>query len=108
MKKSPKHKQVRFYLYLTKPQSDLVSRLREAGLSVSTIGRQSIRKCNSVPLVTEEEIPRSERCNLYLSSEDASLLEQVANRDGCSKAMALRRLVTTYLANNAAAIDALF
>ena len=108
MKTPSKPSQVRFFLYLTKSQSDQVLRLREAGLSISTIGRQAIRKCHDASLVVEEEIPLPERCNLYLTPEDAAILESVAARENCSKSTALRRLVSRYLYVNAAAIDSLF
>ncbi|KAA0895457.1 hypothetical protein [Oryzomonas rubra] len=108
MKKSLRHPQSRFYLYLTTAQADQVSRLQEAGLSVSTIGRQAIRKCCDIPLVAEDDTPRPERCNLYLTNDDVATLEKVATRENCSKAMALRRLASTYLFINASAIDSLF
>ncbi|NTV48114.1 MAG: hypothetical protein HGA20_00520 [Geobacteraceae bacterium] len=82
--------------------------MREAGLSISTIGRQAIRKLHGATLVADEDIPRPERANLYLTPDDAALLDSVAARENCPKAVALRRLVATYLSVNASAIDSLF
>lgn len=106
MKKLPE--QIRFYLYLTREQADQVAQLRAAGVSVSTIARQSIRKCHSVPLLPEDDTPRSERCNVYLAAEDDALLSSVAQRENCSRARALRHCVSVYLSANTAAIEALF
>ena len=100
--------QIRFYLYLTKQQSVQILRLREAGLSVSTIARQAIRKCHGATLITEEDIPRPERANLYLTPGDSAVLEGVAIRENCPKAEALRRLISAYLSINAEAINSLF
>jgi hypothetical protein len=109
MKKTAPDKQtLRFNLYLTRVQYDQVSRLQAVGLSASTIARQAIRKCHTAELLAEDDTPRPERVNPYLSNEDALMLQRVADRDGCSKAQSLRRLVSTYLAKNASSIDALF
>ncbi len=80
--------------YLTREQHEQVVRLCAGGPCMSTIARQAIRKCNDVQLMLEDDTPRPKRVNLYLSRDAASLLEQVAVRDGCSKAQTLRKSIS--------------
>ncbi len=107
--KNQSSEQIRFFLYLTRDQAAQVGRLRAAGVSASTIARQAIRKYHTSPsLLIEDDTPRPERSNAYISVDDAAALDSVALREGCSRAQALRRIIATYLLTNASAIDALF
>jgi hypothetical protein len=108
MKSSPQNSQKRFSLFLSENQFNQVQLLCAAGLTMSTIARQAIRKCQDLPLEPEGVKPRPKRFTPYLSTEDVSMLSAVAGRLDCSKAEALRLLVSKYLSINESAINSLF
>lgn len=93
---------------MTEAQSEQIAKLRDVGLSASTIARQALRKCGEMPLAPGDDCPRPIRFNPYLSVDDAATLSAVATRLGCSRSEALRRTISCYLSVNRAAINALF
>jgi len=86
-----------------------LAQLQSAGLSQSAVARLAIRKCFNLPLDGDVDNSFPKRLNLYLTEDDAKLLDELANRQGeRSRAKTLRRLIATYLRTNASAIESLF
>lgn len=99
---------IEFNVYLGKDLHTRLQTLQEAGLSMSAVARLAVRKCAGMSL--DDVIAGStNRVSLYLHPDDASMLDQVTDREGeRSKGKVLRRLISTYLRINSAAIEAMF
>ena len=99
-----------FNLYLTHEQYALISRLQSAGVSMSCIARQAVRKCSDADLEVEDDsLSRPQRVNLYLEPDDVNMLKAVQQRVGIkSRAKVLRCLIAVYLRICAPSIDILF
>lgn len=83
--------------------------MKAAGFNTAAVIRLAIQKCSRIDLDIDDDIVRPVRLQIYLDQPDNVLLTDVAAQlGGCSKAAALRRLLSTYLRINAKAIDALF
>jgi len=77
-------------------------------MNLSSIARLAIRKCADGPIDPEPEATSyPKRILIYLHPDDATRLQKLADRDGVSRAVILRRLLTTYLRINATAIESL-
>lgn len=101
----PKNKS--YNIYLTEPLHRQLARLTEAGLSASAVARLAIRKRPAnLPEGGIESCPV--RTTIYVSSDDAAVLTEVAAATGISRAETLRRLIAAYLNSNSDAISALF
>lgn len=99
---------VEFNVYLSADQYSRLTRLRETGMNLSSIARLAIRKCGDGPIDPEPEVTSyPKRILIYIHKKDAARLQELANREGVSRAVILRRLLTTYLRINAAAIESL-
>lgn len=99
-----------FNLYLTHEQYALISRLQAAGVSMSAIARQAVRKCSDAELdANDDSLFRPQRVNLYLEQDDVNMLKSVQQRVGIkSRAKVLRCLIAVYLRIGASSIDVLF
>lgn len=94
---------------LTAQQHSLMSRLKETGVNMSSISRLAIRKFgDSVINKSRDDGAKSKRVVIYLEAEDNEKLDHIASCQGISKSEALRRLLTTYLTVNEAALNQLF
>jgi len=99
---------VEFNVYLSADQYSRLTRLRETGMNLSSIARLAIRKCADGPIDPEPEATSyPQRVLIYIHPDDASRLKVLATREGVSRAVILRRLLTTYLRINADAIESL-
>lgn len=97
-----------FNLYITVDQFNLISRLKKTGINMSSLCRLAIRKCSHMPLDPEDESPCLKRVAIYLASEDAVVLQRLSDQLDEPRSQVLRRLLTTYLRINTAAIESLF
>lgn len=103
-----KSNQVELNLYISSNQHYQIGRLRETGINLSSLARLAIRKCAHIALDLEDETAKNKRIQVYLGHEDAAVLQHIADELGCSRAMAMRRLLSTYLRINAVALESLF
>lgn len=77
-------------------------------MNLSSIARLAIRKCANLPLDSETKgVSYPQRILIYIHSEDACRLQEVSVQLGVKRAVALRRMLTTYLRINAQAIESL-
>jgi hypothetical protein len=94
---------------LSPQQHSLIAKLKETGVNMSSLSRLAIRKFGATDL---EERPddgaKTKRVVIYLEAEDIESLETISTRKGISKSDALRRLLSTYLTVNQAALNQLF
>jgi hypothetical protein len=99
---------VEFNLHLSSQLYNQISRLSDTGINLSSIARLAIRKCGHTQIDAEYEVSRPKRVLIYLSPEEAAVLQKLSEQENISRAMTLRRLLTTYLRINADAIESLF
>lgn len=99
---------VEFNVYLSSDQYSQLTRLRETGMNLSSIARLAIRKCAEGSIDPEPETTSyPQRVLIYIHTDDAARLQELANRDGVSRAVILRRLLTTYFRINREALESL-
>jgi len=76
---------------------------------MSAVARLAVRKCAGMSLDDVVAGSTPKRVSLYLHPDEASILDQIAAREGeRTKGKMLRRLISTYLRINSAAIEAMF
>lgn len=100
---------IEFNFYVSSELYRQISKLQDAGLSLSAIARLAVQKCAALSLDNDDGTNVPKRLLLYLHTDEARQLDELAAREGDrSRARTLRRLIITYLRINSSAIDTLF
>jgi allophanate hydrolase subunit 1 len=86
--------------YITEAQRDLISKLKETGINMSSLSRLAIRKYGADSIETIEDTGKKIRVNLYLEPEDLKNLQKIAQREGIKSSEVLRHLISKYLRLN--------
>jgi hypothetical protein len=93
--------------YITESQHDLISKLKETGINMSSLSRLAIRRYGPNPIETIEDDGKKIRVNLYLETKDLKDLQDIALREGIKSSEVLRYLLSKYLRVNEGALKQL-